>query len=100
MRDAEMLFGDRVSVIVRSSTEAGLATLTVPPSGVDLEAVERALLAFALESTAGNRTQAAKLLGLTRSALLYRLQKHGLRSVQAAASTAMSRAPLSVFKQL
>jgi transcriptional regulator with GAF, ATPase, and Fis domain len=33
---------------------------------------------FALVQTAGNRTHAARLLGLTRSALLYRMRKHGL----------------------
>jgi two-component system, NtrC family, response regulator AtoC len=49
---------------------------------VDLEAVERALIVFALDTTGGNRTRAARLLRLTRSALLYRLQKYGLTSRQ------------------
>ncbi|HWI18557.1 MAG TPA: helix-turn-helix domain-containing protein [Vicinamibacterales bacterium] len=67
---------------MRPSTEATTAIVTVPDSGVDLEAVERALIVFALDTTGGNRTRAARLLRLTRSALLYRLQKYGLTSRQ------------------
>lgn len=54
------------------------ASVTVPPTGVDLVAVERALIQFALEVHSGNRTRAAKFLGLSRSALLYRMQKYHL----------------------
>ncbi len=53
-------------------------TLIVPDAGLDLGAVERALIRFALESHGGNRTHAAAFLGLSRSALLYRMQKFGL----------------------
>lgn len=64
------------------SKDACAAIVSVPNSGVDLEAVERALIIFALDTTSGNRTRAAKLLRLTRSALLYRLQKYGLTTKQ------------------
>lgn len=70
------------AVTVRPSDNSGDAIVTVPVSGVDLEAVERALIVFALETTGGNRTRAARLLRLTRSALLYRLQKYGLTEKQ------------------
>jgi two-component system NtrC family response regulator len=50
--------------------------LTVPDSGVNIEDLERAAIVFALERTHGNRTQAARFLGLSRSALLYRMRKH------------------------
>ena len=50
----------------------------VPDSGANVDAVERALIAFALERTRGNRTHAARFLGLSRRALLYRMHKHGL----------------------
>ncbi len=66
------------AVTVRRSDDSGDAIVSVPASGVDLEAVERALIVFALDATGGNRTRAARLLRLTRSALLYRLQKYGL----------------------
>ncbi|MBI4484814.1 MAG: hypothetical protein HY655_02275 [Acidobacteria bacterium] len=52
--------------------------VVVPDSGADVEAVERALIEFALQRTHGNRTHAAQFLGLSRSALIYRMHKHGL----------------------
>jgi two-component system NtrC family response regulator len=69
-------------VTVRRSEDDGGVTVSVPASGIDLEAVERALIVFALETTAGNRTRASRLLHLTRSALLYRLQKYGLTATK------------------
>lgn len=66
------------AVMVRRSDDIGAAIVSVPATGVDLEAVERALIVFALDATGGNRTHAARLLRLTRSALLYRMQKYGL----------------------
>jgi len=42
-----------------------------------LEEVERVLIAKALERAGGNVTQAAKALGLSRSAMYRRLQQHG-----------------------
>jgi two-component system NtrC family response regulator len=50
----------------------------VPDSGLSIDDVERAAIAFALERTRGNRTQAARFLSLSRSALLYRMRKHGI----------------------
>ena len=43
-----------------------------------LEEVERLLIRKALERHGGNVSQAAKALGLSRSALYRRLQQHGL----------------------
>jgi two-component system, NtrC family, response regulator HydG len=45
---------------------------------LDLECVEKAVIRQALTRSAGNVTKAAELLGLTRTALYRRLQKHGL----------------------
>lgn len=52
--------------------------VSVPLAGVDLAAVERTLIRFALELHDGNRTHAAAFLRLSRSALLYRIQKYHL----------------------
>ncbi|MBS3977894.1 MAG: sigma-54-dependent Fis family transcriptional regulator [Syntrophomonadaceae bacterium] len=49
-----------------------------PSGGISLDEVEQGLILEALRRTGGNRTGAAKLLGITRSALLYRMEKHGL----------------------
>jgi transcriptional regulator with PAS, ATPase and Fis domain len=49
----------------------------LPPYGVQLDNLEASLIKQALAMTKGNRSQSAKLLGLTRDTLLYRMQKHG-----------------------
>jgi DNA-binding NtrC family response regulator len=53
----------------------GPAALEIPEAGIDLEGVERALIMKALEKTAGNVSRAARLLGLSRRTLQYRLEK-------------------------
>lgn len=51
---------------------------TIPPEGIDLSQLELDLIEQALEMAAGNRSKAARLLGITRDTLLYRMQKYGL----------------------
>ncbi|HHM01578.1 MAG TPA: AAA family ATPase [Caldithrix abyssi] len=54
------------------------ANISLPATGLNLETLERNLLLEALERAGGNKTQAARLLGLTRDTLRYRLEKHGI----------------------
>ncbi|WP_292741819.1 helix-turn-helix domain-containing protein, partial [Methylophaga sp. UBA2687] len=51
---------------------------SIPPTGIDLAQIELDLIEQALEMAAGNRSKAARLLGITRDTLLYRMQKYGL----------------------
>ena len=51
----------------------------LPPGGVKLQDLERDLIQQALERAEGNRSAAARLLGLTRDTLRYRMEKHGLQ---------------------
>lgn len=67
-----------VAVAFASEETPAGATVAIPVAGVDLEAVERALIVFALAASGDNRTRAARFLGLSRSALIYRMHKHGL----------------------
>ena len=56
----------------------GSAHPTTPPAdGLNLEAVERKFLEQALTKSKGNKTRAARLLGLTRAQLYSRLEKYG-----------------------
>jgi transcriptional regulator with GAF, ATPase, and Fis domain len=51
---------------------------TMASGGVSLDGVERDLIAKALQESKNNRSRAARLLGITRSQLYSRMQKHGL----------------------
>jgi DNA-binding NtrC family response regulator len=59
-------------------TASGEVKIELPDGGISLEAVERALLVAALEKAAGNQSGAARLLGISRDTLRYRMEKHGL----------------------
>jgi two-component system response regulator HydG len=50
----------------------------VPASGIALEEVERQLIISALQRAGGNKSKAARLLGLSRDTLRYRLEKYQL----------------------
>jgi DNA-binding NtrC family response regulator len=56
----------------------GADPFVLPEGGCNLEEVERGLIAQAMERCKGNQSAAARLLGLTRYALRYRLEKHAL----------------------
>jgi DNA-binding NtrC family response regulator len=51
----------------------------IPTEGLSLEVLERELILQALERARGNKSQAARLLGLTRRTLYSRMERHGLR---------------------
>ncbi|GAB4331187.1 MAG: sigma-54 dependent transcriptional regulator [Candidatus Abyssubacteria bacterium] len=51
----------------------------IPEEGVNLEEVEKDLLLYSLRKHDWNQTRAAKFLGITRQALMYRMEKYGLR---------------------
>jgi len=53
--------------------------MDIPDAGIDLEVLEANLIRKALQKTGDNKTQAARLLGLTRRTLYSRMEKHGLR---------------------
>ena len=63
------------AVRMRSGVAAGGVPIEIPEEGLDLEALERSLLLQALEKARGNVTRAARLLGLSRRTLQYRLEQ-------------------------
>ena len=52
----------------------------IPPQGIILEKVEKEYIFEALRMKKGNKSEAAKLLGVSRSALIYRIEKYGIKS--------------------
>ncbi len=66
---------DLVLLPARERPACGFA---LPPEGIDFAALERDLVAQALERAGGNQTHAARLLRLSRDQLRYRVEKFGL----------------------
>ena len=52
--------------------------LSLPSGGVSLKTVEKDLIVQALQAVNGNQTRAAKLLGISRDSLRYKMHKIGL----------------------
>jgi DNA-binding NtrC family response regulator len=64
---------------VHSST-ASVGGFMLPAEGIVMEQLEADILRQALSRTDGNRSRAARLLGMSRYTLLYRLKKHAIVS--------------------
>jgi DNA-binding NtrC family response regulator len=52
----------------------------IPPQGIILDEIEKQYIIEALKIKKGNKLQAAKILGISRSALLYRMTKYGIKT--------------------
>jgi two-component system response regulator AtoC len=68
----------RDSTQPRAISRSGVDSFTLPPEGLLFEELEKHLLIQALERCRGNRTRAARLLGMNRDRIRYRIQKFGL----------------------
>lgn len=66
------------SIVVDDKKITHAGEFLLPEKGVDLEKLERSLIVQALEKARGNKTAGAKLLGLTRHTMRYRMEKFGL----------------------
>lgn len=53
----------------------GALRLEIPDEGIRFEEIERSLIVAALQKSGGNKTEAARLLGLSRDTLRYRIEK-------------------------
>ncbi|MHC5109978.1 MAG: sigma-54-dependent transcriptional regulator [Planctomycetota bacterium] len=74
--------GDRLTsedlLLGRGQRHADDGQFALPPEGVDLHELEDELVRQALVRAGNNQTKAAKLLGLSRDAFRYRLEKLGM----------------------
>jgi two-component system response regulator HydG len=69
---------------VVASADAGAGGLIdaqapLPARGIDLDAVERGFVEKALQQAKGNKSKAARLLGLSRAQLYSRLEKYSIQ---------------------
>ncbi len=65
---------------IKTSNTPKTTDFTLPETGLQLDALEANLIHQALNRTQGNRSKSARLLGLSRDTLIYRMQKHGVAS--------------------
>jgi DNA-binding NtrC family response regulator len=76
------LLGDQEELVSSLSRHSSHALSTsaegfeLPDSGLNWDSFEKNILQQAIDKADGNRTKAAKLLGLSYKAFLYRLEKH------------------------
>jgi two-component system NtrC family response regulator len=85
-RDGLVGLDDLPDRLKASGQRFGNLRIELPDEGISLEDVERELLLAALEKHNWNQTRAAAYLNITRSALLYRMQKFGLERDKPATS--------------
>jgi len=84
MEADEMLLGTHLpaelglSGMEATVPEPVTGSFVLPAEGVALDELELSMLRQAMERTQGNQSAAARLLGISRYALRYRLEKHGL----------------------
>jgi PAS domain S-box-containing protein len=83
LEEGSLITADSLPISVASpagAAELPVAVAAAAPSGfsMSLEEQEVALLRRALDKTAGNQTQAARLLKITRDTLRYKMKKFGL----------------------
>jgi DNA-binding NtrC family response regulator len=52
--------------------------MRLPPEGIQLDELIKGLIVQALEMSGANKSRAAKLLGISRPTLIYRIEKHGI----------------------
>ena len=85
LQEGEMIEVEHLPDRVREgdARELGRSGPAAIGNGVDMKdhiaEVERVAIASALEECAGNQTRAAQKLGISRRALIYKLEKHGLK---------------------
>jgi len=77
LSEGQELGADMLPQEVRRPRERSAPVVALGPEGLDIEELERDLLEAALKRAGGNRSEAGRLLGLSRHQIRTRLQKWG-----------------------
>jgi DNA-binding NtrC family response regulator len=79
LSDGEILTAADVPDYITKPVQVfGNVKFELPAGNISLDEVEREIIRHALEMHNGNQSQTARYLGITRSALIYRMEKHNL----------------------
>lgn len=79
LEDGELIELGHLSFLNHTQSAESNTSDLVPcltAGGVDLQEINKSLVFKALEMTGGNKTEAAKLLGISRPTLVYRIKKY------------------------
>ena len=74
----EVINKDNLPLDIRECKSSTSSGYTLPEHGINMESLEIDLIKQALSYSGGNKSRAAKLLGLSRDAFMYRLKKYNL----------------------
>jgi DNA-binding NtrC family response regulator len=83
LEKGDTILGKHLSFLTEkegSSEETTRFQPFIPPRGIILDQVEKEYILEALSIKKGNKSEAAKILGISRSALLYRMEKYGIKN--------------------
>jgi DNA-binding NtrC family response regulator len=75
----EITLSDLPVFLRREHPSIDTLNIDLPTQGISLEAIEKELILKALERFKWNQTHAAKYLDVSRKALMYRMEKHGIQ---------------------
>jgi two-component system NtrC family response regulator len=64
--------------ILKPKSDLNDVRIDLPSDGIRLEEIEREIIRRALQMNDWNQSKTARYLGITRSALIYRMRKFGL----------------------
>jgi two-component system NtrC family response regulator len=78
-REDEITVSDLPEFLRQEHVPVDTLQLNLPPQGISLEAVEKELIERALNKFNWNQTHTAKYLDISRKALMYRMEKHGIQ---------------------
>jgi transcriptional regulator with PAS, ATPase and Fis domain len=78
LRQGQTIDIGNLPVEITSTPSSTTHGFSLPEKGIDLEILEKDLICQALNRTNGNRSKSARLLGISRDTMLYRINKHNL----------------------
>ena len=78
-REDEITVSDLPDFLRQEHVSVDTLQLDLPPQGVSLDAVEKELIQRALKKFNWNQTHTARYLDISRKALMYRMEKHGIQ---------------------